>query len=555
MFTKENLLNNVECEYKYGLNAQYADCFLDDFIAKFNELIAFNYEGLSQEFRSEHDLKEFFADKSKVKCEVLKNEYFDTEDDLLFKEFNAGLRLRRSSLSSSVEQTLKFKTQDMAAGASHTHIETTVNVDASVTAPDVSLFDSNLLPNGFASKVQAKSLICKYLTDFERCSLVLSVPRFACFELALDRGSIISGDISTPICEVEFELKNIDKQWLDENWGVTVYDLDDVRLQFSSFIDEVLLLVAGSSTIFIDRTGMKYEGPTDIYAHSKSGEAPDLDSAGFDDHIVCANFFTSDVVQKIPSLPFKKGGLIYAEPLSKLRRAVLLSIFKADNPGYKIGSGDDACISVERGTRVDADAFRKAVVEYGAIPSPTLAQFGNMVTYMTKTYSLAVGLANLFGTEKHFDDVRKVLACSITFATDHKLFNLTDELRIVHRRMAQDLDLSDLSMLAVSECSSIFIEFNVKMWFEPFYLQLSRSLDSDPDFNVHKFKELNASAVNNSYSIKSAEYIERVNYMLKRKNMILTCEYSNEDEFKSLAFATQYHTKQSWESVNLSPVH
>lgn len=552
MFTKENLLNNIECEYKYGLNDDYAESFLDDFCTKFNELITLNYKGLDEDFRSKHPLNSFLADVSKAKREVLKNEYFDTEDDLLFKEFRAGLRLRRSSLVSGVEQTLKFKSQDMPEGAAHTHFETNVKVDVDISSPDVSLFDPALIPASLIERTKTNWLVCKYLTDFERQSITVCVPRFACFEIAVDRGSIVSGNCSAPICEVEFELKSLDPQWLDDNWGVTVCDLDDVRLQFSSFIDEVLLLVSGSNTIFIDRTGMKYEGPNDIYAHSKSGEAPDLDNEGFDDHIDCSVLFSSDEVQQFPSMPFKQGGLISAEPLSKLRRAVLLSIFNADNPDYEIGSGKEANLSVERGTRVDVESFRDSVVEYGSKKNPTLALFRKMVTAIADNYSLAVGLANLFGTPQHFDDVRKILACAIAFSTDHKLFNLTDELRIVHRRMAQEQDLSDLSMLAVSECSSIFIEFNVKMWFAPFYFMLSKSLDSDPNFTIRKFRELTASAVNNSYSIKSSEYIERISYMLKRKYMLLSCEHQTDEDFKHLAYATQYHTKQAWASVNLS---
>lgn len=552
MFTKENLLSNIECEYKYGLNDDYAESFLDDFSKKFNELITLNYKSLDEEFRKQHPLESFLADVSKVKCEVLKNEYFDTEDDLLFKEFRAGLRLRRSSLESGVEQTIKFKSVDMPEGAAHTHFEHNVKVETDISSPDVSLFDPSLIPAGLIERTKSNWLVCRYMTDFERKSLTVNVPRFASIEIAVDRGNIVSGKNQAPICEVEFELKSIDPQWLDDNWGVTVCDLDDVRLQFSSFIDEILLLVSGSNTIFVDRTGMKYEGPNDIYAHSKSCEAPDLDNEGFDEHIDCSVLFSHDEVQQIPSMPFKKGGLISAEPLSKLRRAVLLNIFSTDNPDYEIGSGKDAKLSIERGTRVDVEAFRNSVVEYGENKSPTIMHFRQMVASIAENYSLAVGLANLFGTPQHFDDVRKVLACAIAFSTDHKLFNLTDELRIVHRRMSQEQDLSDLSMLAVSECSSIFIEFNVKMWFSPFYFLLSKSLDSDPNFTIRKFRELTAGAVNNSYSIKSSEYIERISYMLKRKYMLLSCEHETDEDFKNLAYATQYHTKQAWASVNLS---
>lgn len=586
MSAKDNLLTNIECEYKYAINKEYAATFMNDFCTKFNEVVALRYQALSEEFCSRHEPTEYLADPNKVVVEQLDNVYFDTEDDLLFKQFKAGIRLRRSSKQEGVEQTIKFKSNTLMAGASHTHVEHNVRSQSDLSTPNFDLFTDDQLPAGLKEFVLEHKISCKYQTNFKRQSIVVTVPRFVTFEVAVDQGKIIAGGLASVISEVEFELKDIDKDYLNEQWGKTIYDLDDVRFEFSALIDEILLLVSGAPTVFVDYSGITYDAPTDEFLintnnkqtqdkdssctcsksfESKYSEAPDLGNEGFEEVIDCTALFGVTQEQRIPSMPLKKGGLIGSEPLSKLRRAVILSNFYKDNKD-KICKCDVDSIDwlhksatlelnfdPKHSTCVDMDEFYAQIAEYEKEQNPGLALFNKTVKTMVDTMSLAIGLTNLFGTKKHMEDLRAIIEQCLRLSLDHKVFKITEEIKEVHRRLCQDQDLSDLSMLAVSECSSMFMEFNVKTWFIPFYEQLCKELENNPNFSGAEFKRLTRSAVDNSYSIKTNEYIERIGYILKRKYSLLNDD--TKDNYKALALATQHHMKAAWSSVNLSTSH
>lgn len=254
MSKQQNLLRNIECEYKFALNPAYVAGFVREFCEKFNEVIALRYQTLPLCFTNCHQLGEFVADPNTACKESLQNEYFDTAEDLLFANYMSGLRLRRSSKGTGVEQTLKCKGRENT-GSAHTHKELNVHVDHELELPDLTLFPAEELPEGMLDLVREHPLQRNYQTDFVRESITLTVPLFLTFELAVDQGDICArnGDEEhhSPICEVEFELKALDADFL-QAMGSNVYDLDDVRLEFSAFINEIMLLMAGAPKEYLD---------------------------------------------------------------------------------------------------------------------------------------------------------------------------------------------------------------------------------------------------------------------------------------------------------------
>ena len=280
MSKQQNLLRNIECEYKFALNPAYVAGFVREFCEKFNEVIALRYQTLPLSFTNSHQLSDFMADPSTACKESLQNEYFDTAEDLLFANYMSGLRLRRSSKGSGVEQTLKCKGRENT-GSAHTHKELNVNIDQELAVPDLTLFPAADLPEGMLDLVQEHPLLRKYQTDFVRESITLTVPLFLTFELAVDQGDICArnGDEEhhSPICEVEFELKALDADFL-QAMGSNVYDLDDVRLEFSAFINEIMLLMAGAPKEYLDSAHLfglvsHFDVTPDSYAGVATGES------------------------------------------------------------------------------------------------------------------------------------------------------------------------------------------------------------------------------------------------------------------------------------------
>lgn len=549
MGAKIDFLSNIECEYKYALNKRYSDTFITDFCSKFNELVELLYKDLPSEWASKHSLEEFKANAKAVRCESLSNDYFDTKYDELFRNYRMGLRLRRSDKSLQVEQTIKFKSQSSMPGASHTHLEFNVKSDKDLKTPDLSLFDKDQLPEGIEDLMADKELLCKYQTNFTRQSIVLTVPFFVSFEIAVDQGSITSGQCVSEISEVEFELKSIDPDYLERYWGNRIFDLDDIRFEFSSLINELLLLVAGAPTVFVDTNPDNYKSIT-LSSDGKYIAAPDLDNVGFECG-ECTDLPLSPCKDALlKSMSLKAGGLIGMEPLSKLRRAVLLKAFVQDNPNITIPPhrDDKVVLSVDKGTRVDFELFRDALSCYRQAQNPTIELYNHTAYVITDAFTLAIGLANLFGTYQHLEDVKIIVKEAIDFACNHKKFRIPEQARISHRTLCQDPELNDLSMLIVNECSSMYLEFNVKMWFEPFFIAFNQLYESG-QLTLELFKELTRTMVNNSQSIKTLEYIERASYILRRKSALLCHEMPH--DYKSLALATQYHMRLAWDTIKV----
>lgn len=553
MGSKVDFLSNIECEYKFALNKKYAHTFMADLCTKFNELITLTYHALPSEFTSKHSIDDFKADVSKVRTENLSNDYFDTKDDELFRQYRMGLRLRRSDKFNGVEQTIKFKSKNVMSSAAHTHVELNSRSEQDLAKPDLSLFDLDQLPEGIEELVKDRELLCKYQTNFERQSILLTFPYFLSFEVAVDLGSIASGKCQSEISEVEFELKAIDEDYLKDHLGKRLVDLDDLRFEFGALINELLLLVSGAPTVFAEKEPDKYKSIT-LGEDGRYCVAPDLDYTGFENCQCGANDVAINESQEqlISSMELKEGGLIGIEPLSKLRRAVILKSFAQDNPEITLppSKDDKVLLSVAKGTRVDLESFKDALNCYKRSTNPTIELYNQTSYVITDAFNVAVGLANLLGAKEHIKDLGFVIKEIIDFACNHKKFRIPEKTKQVHRMLCQDPELRDLSMLIVTECSNMYLEFNIKMWFEPFLNAYNQLSESEDGLSVEKLKELSRTMVNNSHSIKTLEYIDRASYILKRKSKILSFEQT--DEYKSIALSTQYHLRQAWNSVAIA---
>ena len=275
---------------------------------------------------------------------------------------------------------------------------------------------------------------------------------------------------------------------------------------------------------------------------------------GDDDHALSLKI--AELIKREEALkqayPAKRGGVIGLEPFSKLKRAVLLAAFYRDNP---VGTEQQLStaqpkLSVASGTRIDLDAYLKAMQDYESLSDPTIEQFTKTCKTIIAGYTNALGLALLLGTRTHFEDLRDLLKSSLRFAFNHKRFFVSQTDKDIHRRLCEDPDLSELSMLMVGECSSLYIEFNVNMWIAPFYGRLAAALENkEQPLTLAQFKELCRSCVDNSFALMSSQFIERLVYQLERKAAILTAPYDS--DYKLKALATQYHIRQAWATINL----
>ena len=670
MSVHARLLDNIECEYKFAVNEAYAASFIHDFCSAFNDWLHEHYSKLPSAFHETHSLERYRADESKVEVEALKNSYFDTPDDLIFARFKAGLRLRSSSLVPGVEQTIKYKSEDGGIGAAHTHIEHNLRVDHELTTPDLTLFAPGVLPPELVALTQEHELISKYQTNFTRTKLILEAPAFVTFEVALDQGQIIAGNCTSPICEVECELKSINHDFLDAHLGTRIYDLDDVRFEFSALISDLLLKVSGAPSSFKDNSLLMQQGGAQrVSAHgvicasidpvgadhntvitkgsalgailsatlapsshsvqpqvrsltdassvvamgdlgtvgdmspnaasisttgtassacasSTGGASPgrsgyfgamepltgfDGDNDGLGEGLSSTEIMASALDAcdddqalhaKIAAIVKREAeadhsahrradGVIGLEPFSKLKRAVLLATFYRDNQDRPAKADPDtpAELSISAGTRIDLEYYLKAMDDYDHLADPTIKQFTATCETIIAGYTNALGLALLLGTRQHFEDLRDLLKSSLRFAFNHKRFWESETDKDIHRRLCEDPDLSELSMLMVGECSSLYVEFNVNMWIAPFYGRLAAALENKHEpLSLERFKALCRSCVDNSFAIMSAQFIERLVYQLERKADILLAPQGS--EYKLKALATQYHLRQAWATIN-----
>ncbi|MFQ6370714.1 inorganic triphosphatase [Shewanella sp. YIC-542] len=164
--------NHTEIELKLFILPQYqtAICHF------FDQLSASEYQGSHQ----------------------LSNRYFDTPA-LTLRQWDMGLRVR--GCNAQYEQTIK--TAGRVVGGLHSRPEYNVAIEA--TSPELSLFPAEIWPDDTRlSDVQAQ-LKCFFHTDFQRQRWWVHQGQ-SLIEVALDQGTIIAGDCSEPLCELEFEL-------------------------------------------------------------------------------------------------------------------------------------------------------------------------------------------------------------------------------------------------------------------------------------------------------------------------------------------------------------
>lgn len=484
MSVPANLLKNIECEYKFALNEAYGATFVQEFCGAFNEWLKEHYAQLPDDFKSSHPIENYLADAAKVEVEELENGYFDTEDDLIFAKFKAGLRLRRSSLVSGVEQTIKYKSEDGGVGAAHTHVEHNLHVDQDLSKPYLTLFAPGVLPRELVALTTEHELVNKYQTNFTRTKLTFEVPAFVTFELAFDHGSIIAGTCTSPICEIECELKAISPEYLEANYGSRIYDLDDVRLEFSALLSKLLLKVAGNSQT-------------------------------------------------------KPGGVVGLEPFSKLKRAVLLASFHKDNPERPVDATVDvpAVLDIKAGTRIDFSSYLNAMYEYEHLSSPSVEQFARTYQYLITGFNNALGLALLLGTRQHFEDLHELLKGSLLFAEKHLRF---DDARAEAECLAKAPELAELLS---RERLSRYLEDNGKQVLLPFAEQLSAAFKSFVDpISAKSVRALCCSFGDNTFAIKFSQFMERIVYLFARKAALASAP--QDDAFKALVEATKCHAKE-----------
>lgn len=134
----------------------------------------------------------------------LHNVYFDTPEQHL-RQQRVALRIRRVGNEAKPQwlQTLKTGSRSNSALSQRGEWETPVaNANLSLKALKATPW-SEIDPDGSVFK----SLVPSFTTRFERTIWLVRRRDGSVVEVALDIGHIVAGDKTTPICEMEFELK------------------------------------------------------------------------------------------------------------------------------------------------------------------------------------------------------------------------------------------------------------------------------------------------------------------------------------------------------------
>jgi triphosphatase len=128
----------------------------------------------------------------------LYNTYFDTPDHALLQH-GVGLRVRR--IGDKRLQTLK--TAGSGLGGLHQRQEWEMEIAEDI--PDYSLFPEGALPDWCAQNIEQIQPL--FVTDFMRTTWLIALEDGSKIEVALDIGEIKTQTASTPLFEVELELK------------------------------------------------------------------------------------------------------------------------------------------------------------------------------------------------------------------------------------------------------------------------------------------------------------------------------------------------------------
>ncbi|QYK13533.1 CYTH domain-containing protein [Shewanella rhizosphaerae] len=136
----------------------------------------------------------------------LTNSYYDTPD-LQLRRWDMGLRIR--GRDGQFEQTIK--TAGTVVGGVHSRPE--YNIDIDQAKVNLSLFPTEIWPEGAEIDPVQDALVSLFDTDFTRMSWHIYLDE-SLVEVALDIGSISANGQCEPICELEFELLAGDAQAL-----------------------------------------------------------------------------------------------------------------------------------------------------------------------------------------------------------------------------------------------------------------------------------------------------------------------------------------------------
>lgn len=134
----------------------------------------------------------------------LQNDYYDTPEHHFQKE-KMGFRVR--GCNGVFEQTMK--THGKVSGGLHQRAEH--NVDLANPEPDLTLFDKEVWPSGWRVEEVNNALERQFSTHFVRTAFNITLQN-ASVEVVVDEGEATTGKNSSPIREVELELKagNVD---------------------------------------------------------------------------------------------------------------------------------------------------------------------------------------------------------------------------------------------------------------------------------------------------------------------------------------------------------
>lgn len=129
----------------------------------------------------------------------LTNIYYETADNRL-RKLDMGLRIR--GFDECYEMTIKTAGKVIAG----LHQRPEYNVALDKPELDISLFPSDIWPQGFDVAALQADLKPLFRTDFEREKWVITYQQSQ-IELGLDQGNVTAGELSEPLAEIELELK------------------------------------------------------------------------------------------------------------------------------------------------------------------------------------------------------------------------------------------------------------------------------------------------------------------------------------------------------------
>ena len=129
--------------------------------------------------------------------------YFDTQD-YRFLQHGISLRLRQSG----EKYVATVKSSGTVQGG--LHIRDEYNVELAEAAFSVQVFAGLPIGAQLAKILEGESLLPLFSTVFRRYAMDVTMPDNSEINVAVDRGAIVCGEKSEPICEIELELKSGD---------------------------------------------------------------------------------------------------------------------------------------------------------------------------------------------------------------------------------------------------------------------------------------------------------------------------------------------------------